>query len=149
MALNQDFRNPGLLTGVARLFNEALCVPGLELVQILANFCGGKLSPFDSLANMDLDLQQSLSPTYNLGVLWEPTDWFAWGATYQSEARMHLKGKYRVDYSKDWQGFWSGMQGSLFGAILSPLFPYGNVDEEVGNASLDLTYPDNFSTGIK
>lgn len=149
MALNQDFRNPGLLTGVARLFNEALCVPGLELVQILANFCGGKLSPFDSLANLDLDLQQSLSPTYNLGVLWEPTDWFAWGATYQSEARMHLKGKYRVDYSKDWQGFWSGMQGSLFGAILSPLFPYGNVDEEVGNASLDMTYPDNFSTGIK
>lgn len=149
MALNQDFRNPGLLTGVGRLLNETLCIGGLELIQVLANLCGGKIGPFNSLANLDLDLTQSLSPTYNLGIQWEPTDWFAWGATYQSEARMHLKGKYRIDYSQDWQGFWSGLQGSVFGIILQPLFPLGNVDEEMGNASLNLVYPDNFSTGIK
>lgn len=150
MALNQDFRNPGFLTGLTRLFNEFLCLPGMgEVVSGIINVCGGKIGPFDSLANMDLDLQQSLSPTYNIGVLWEPTDWFAWGATYQSEARMHLQGKYRVDYSQEWQGFWSGLQSSLFGQVLSPIFPNGNVDEESGNASLDMTYPDNFSTGIK
>ncbi len=150
MALNQDFRNPGMLTGVTRVLNEALCIPGVgDLVSGLINVCNGKIGPYDTLANMDLDLQQSLSPTYNLGVLWEPTDWFAWGATYQSEARMHLQGKYRIDYSQDWQGFWSGLQSSVFGQVLSPLFPYGNVDEETGNASLDMTYPDNFNTGIK
>lgn len=148
VALNQDFRNPGMLTGLTRILNEALCLPGLELAQGLVNVCGGKIGPFDSLANLDLDLQQSLSPTYNLGVLWEPKDWFAWGVTYQSEARMNLKGKYRIDYSEGWEGFWSGLQSSLFGQVLSPLFPYGQ-DEEIGNASLKLTYPDSFSTGIK
>jgi long-subunit fatty acid transport protein len=149
VALNQDFRNPGMLTGIARLLNEAICIPGLsELVGPYLNLCSGKIGPFDSLANMDLDLQQSLSPTYNLGVLWEPVDWFAWGATYQSEARMNLKGKYRIDYSENWEGFWSGLQGSAAGKIFSSLFPYG-VDEEIGNASLKLTYPDAFSTGIK
>ncbi|USR37690.1 outer membrane protein transport protein [Ectopseudomonas hydrolytica] len=149
VALNQDFRNPGMLTGLTRILNEALCLPGLEeITGPFINVCNGKIGPFDSLANLDLDLQQSLSPTYNLGILWEPSDWFAWGATYQSEARMNLQGKYRVDYSEDWAGFWSGLQGSLFGQILSPLFPYG-ADEESGNASLKLTYPDAFSTGIK
>ncbi|WP_148304268.1 outer membrane protein transport protein [Pseudomonas solani] len=150
LALNEDFRNPSMLTGLVGLLNKVLCEPGLEeMIGTIINVCGGRFGPFDTLANIDLDLQQSLSPTWNIGVLWEPTDWFAWGATYQSEARMHLQGKYRVDYSKDWQGFWTGFQGAIFGQILSPLFPYGNVDEEVGNASLTMTYPDNFSTGIK
>jgi long-subunit fatty acid transport protein len=149
MALNQDFRNPGMLTGLTRMLEEALCLPGLdEVIGSFFNVCGGSIGPFDSLANLDLDLQQSLAPSYNLGVLWEPTDWFSWGATYQSESRMNLQGKYRVEYSKDWAGFWSGLQSSLFGAIFSPLFPYG-AKEESGNASLKLTYPDAFSTGIK
>lgn len=149
VALNQDFRNPGMLTGLTRMLEEALCLPGLdEVIGSFFNVCGGKLGPFDSLANLDLDLQQSLAPSYNLGVLWEPTDWFSWGATYQSESRMNLQGKYRIEYSKDWSGFWSGLQGSLFGAIFSPLFPYG-AEQESGNASLKMTYPDAFSTGIK
>ncbi len=150
MALNQDFRNPGMLTGVVRLLNEAVCQDGIgDILSPLINVCGAKIGPYQTLANMDLDLQQSLSPTYNLGVLWEPTDWFAWGATYQSEARMHLQGKYRMDYTKEWQGFWSGLQSSVFGQVLSPLFPYGNVSEESGSASLNMVLPDNFSTGIK
>jgi long-subunit fatty acid transport protein len=149
VALNQDFRNPGMLTGLTRLLNEALCLPGMDdIIGSLINVCGGKIGPFDSLANMDLDLQQSLSPTYNLGILWEPTDWFAWGATYQSEARMNLQGKYRIDYTENWAGFWQGFQEALAGKILSPLFPYG-ANEESGNASLKLTYPDALCTGIK
>ena len=149
LGLNTDFRNPSMLTGIMRLLNEVMCVPGLdEFIGVFINVCGGGIGPFDSLANLDLDLQQSLSPSYNLGILWEPTDWFAWGATYQSESRMNLQGKYRVKYTDDWAGFWSGMQSSLFGAIFSPLFPFG-ASEEQGNASLKLTYPDAFSTGIK
>lgn len=149
MALNQDFRNPGMITGLVRSVNEALCRPGLE--EVLApffNVCGGKIGPFDSLANLQLDLQQSLSPTYNLGILWEPTDWFAWGATYQSEARMNLQGKYRIDYTQDWAGFWQGFQQALVGKAIGSILPLG-ADEESGNASLKLTYPDAFSTGIK
>ncbi|WMR35674.1 outer membrane protein transport protein [Metapseudomonas otitidis] len=150
MALNEDFRAPGMLTGLAAMAHDVLCKPGLgDMIGPIFNVCGGRIGPFDSLANLDLDMQESLSPTWNIGVLWEPTDWFAWGATYQSEARMHLQGKYRVDYSREWQGFWSGFQSAVFGQILSPLFPYGRTDEESGNATLTMTYPDNFSTGIK
>ncbi|WP_371226578.1 outer membrane protein transport protein [Pseudomonas sp. QE6] len=150
MALDTDFRNPGLLTGLLQTLHDTTCVPGAqEIVELVFNVCGGRIGPYDSLANLKLDMQQSLSPSFNLGVLWEPRDWFAWGATYQSESRMHLKGKYRVDYSQDWQGFWSGLQSSIFGAFLSPLFPYGNADEEHGVATLNMVNPDSFSTGIK
>ncbi|KAF1052738.1 MAG: putative outer membrane protein [Stenotrophomonas maltophilia] len=150
MALDTDFRNPGLLTGLLQTLHDTTCVPGAqEIVELVFNVCGGRIGPYDTLANLKLDMQQTLSPSFNLGVLWEPTDWFAWGATYQSESRMKLKGKYRVDYTNDWQGFWSGLQNSVFGAFLSPLFPYGNADEEHGVATLKMVNPDNFSTGIK
>ncbi|VTM19832.1 outer membrane protein transport protein [Pseudomonas aeruginosa] len=150
VALNQDFRAPNQLLGLLQQTKEIGCLPGMqEILEVFFNVCGGNIGPFQNLANIDLDMQQSLSPSFNLGVLWEPTDWFAWGATYQSESRMKLKGKYRVDYGQGWQGFWTGVHKSLGGAILGQMFPYGNVDEEHGNATMNMVYPDAFSTGIR
>lgn len=151
MALNQDFRNPSMLTGLVRALTNATCVGNTPVLAPFIDLCGGNFGPFTNLANLDLDLQQSLSPTFNLGVQWEPTDWFAWGATYQSEARMKLTGKYRVDYTSDWTGFWKDFNQSFAGQIGNLIFgiPQGTQDEETGNASLTLTYPDSFATGIK
>ncbi|EML5471071.1 outer membrane protein transport protein, partial [Pseudomonas aeruginosa] len=143
VALNEDFRAPNQLLGLLQQTKEIGCLPGMqEILEVFFNVCGGNIGPFQNLANIDLDMQQSLSPSFNLGVLWEPTDWFAWGATYQSESRMRLKGKYRVDYGQGWQGFWTGVHKSLGGAILGQMFPYGNVDEEHGNATMNMVYPD-------
>ena len=79
-----------------------------------------------------------------------------WGARAAAVRKRHrlgdrplIVGVDRVDYTKDWQGFWSGLQNSVFGAFLSPMFPYGNAEEEHGVATLKMTNPDNFSTGIK
>ncbi|WP_417662225.1 outer membrane protein transport protein [Pseudomonas sp.] len=149
LSLNEDFRAPGVLTGFTGAAQDALCTIDGNPFDVLLNICGGDLGPFTDIANIDLDLQQSLSPTWNIGFLWEPVDWFAWGAVYQSEAKMKLKGKYNVSYSDDWQGFWQGLDSSLFGAIFSSITPDGLFDNERGNVSLDLTYPAHFSTGIK
>lgn len=124
--MNEDFRAPNQLLGLLQQTKEIGCLPGMqEILEVFFNVCGGNIGPFQNLANIDLDMQQSLSPSFNLGVLWEPTDWFAWGATYQSESRMRLKGKYRVDYGQGWQGFWTGVHKSLGGAILGQMFPTG------------------------
>ena len=149
LALNQDFRAPNLLTGFTKVAQDALCTVQGNPFEVLINICGGEFGPFTNLANLDVDMQQSLSPTWNLGVLWEPTDWFAWGAVYQSEAKMHMQGKYTVDYTQNWQGFWKGLDSSLFGAVFNSITPDGTVDEERGNVSMDLTYPQHFATGIK
>src|SRR5690606_896509 len=141
MALNQDFRAANILTGLVEQAQNALCVVEGNPFEIFLNICGGKLGPFSSIANIDIDMQQSLSPTWNLGVLWEPNDWFALGAVYQSESKMRLKGKYRVEYTKDWQGFWQGLDASFFGGIFSSITPGGLFDEEMGNVAMDMTYP--------
>jgi long-subunit fatty acid transport protein len=148
LALNQDLRVPNLLTGLTGQLQDVLCVADGSPFDPILNVCGGEFGPFTDLANLDVDLQQTLSPTWHLGVLWEPTDWFAWGAVYQSEAKMHLEGDYKIKYTKNWQGFWQGLDTSLVGAILNPITPDG-VDEEVGNVSMEMTYPQHFSTGIK
>lgn len=148
LALNQDLRAPNMLTGAVGQTQEALCGVDGNPFEVILNICGGEFGPYTDLANLDVDMQQTLSPTWNLGVLWEPVDWFAWGAVYQSEAKMHLQGKYTLDYSENWQGFWQGLDASLIGAIFSGITPEG-VSKEVGNVSMDLTYPQHFSTGIK
>lgn len=149
MALNQDFRAPGILTGFVGVAQEALCIVDGNPFEVFLNICGGELGPFTDIANIDIDMQQTLSPTWNVGFLWEPNDWFALGAVYQSEAKMRLKGRYVVDYSKDWQGFWQGLDASFIGAVFSSLTPDGVFDKEVGNVSMNMTYPAHFATGIK
>nr|WP_274381386.1 outer membrane protein transport protein [Pseudomonas cavernicola] len=125
VALNQDFRAPGVLTGFTGVAQDALCTVDGNPFEVLLNICGGDLGPFTDIANIDVDMQQSLSPTWNVGFLWEPSDWFALGAVYQSEAKMHLQGQYRVDYSQDWQGFWQGLDSSLIGAIFNSITRMG------------------------
>ncbi|MGV8769524.1 outer membrane protein transport protein, partial [Pseudomonas aeruginosa] len=99
---------------------------------MLLNVRGGNSVPFQTLGNIDLDMQQLLSPSFNLGVVWEPNDWFAWGGTYQSESWMKVKGKYRGEYGQGWQGFWTGGHKSIGGAMLGQRLPDGIVDEEHG-----------------
>ena len=45
------------------------------------------MNPFSRFGQMQVALEQSLSPSYNLGVLWEPTDDFSLGMVYQSSAK--------------------------------------------------------------
>ena len=149
LALKQDFRAPGMLTGVVAAVQDALCTIEGNPMDVLINLCGAPFGPFTDLANLDVDMQQTLSPTWNLGFLWEPTEWFSLGAVYQSEAKMRLQGKYRVEYTDNWQNFWRGLDSSLFGAIFTSITPDGVWENEQGNVSLDVTHPAHFSTGIK
>ena len=152
LAMKQDLRAPGMLTGLVAAVRDAMCVVGSSPLDMLLNMCGGvEFGPFTDLAELEVDMQQTLSPTWNLGFLWEPKDWFALGAVYQSEARMHMQGNYRIEYSENWQGFWQGLKSSIFGILppLSVMSADGIYAYEQGNVSMDLTYPAHFSTGIK
>lgn len=89
----------------------------------------------------------------NIGVLWEPNDWFAWGATYLSSGPVRAKGKYTFTYSDDWIGFFQGIAPTINPVrpaleALNIHMPYGK-KEETGTAKVNLTSPAQFSTGIK
>lgn len=156
--LETDFRAPNELLGVMRVIDEDICPPFKDQSNIvidlfLFGFCNAEqgIGPFDNLASMKMSMEERLSPTYNLGVLWEPNERFAWGMVYQSEARMHLKGKYEITYEQGVQDVFGGIGQSPTGQILLAILglPSYIPEKETGLVSMDLTYPAHFQTGIK
>ncbi len=158
ISLQTDFRTPNELLGFARVLDEDICAPfrgesNIVLDIFLFGACGAEegLDPFESLAKMDLTMEQRMSPTYNLGVLWEPSDNFAWGLVWQSEAKMNLKGKYTITYEDPTRDLLNSIGGSPTGAIALAVLgmPSFVPKEETGLLSMKLTYPAHLQTGIK
>ena len=150
IAADQYMRAPNMLLGVAEILQDAFsCETGNEPLQPWLALCGGNVGPWDDIGAMNLDVQETVSPTFALGVTWEPTPWFAWGASYTSESDMNLKGTFEIQYTDDWAGFWQSVNGSILGAIGSAILslPSG-APREAGNVTMDLTYPQHFQTGI-
>lgn len=82
------------------------------------------MNPFGKFGQMQLSLEQNLSPSYNLGVLWEPTEDFSFGMVYQSAAKMRLKGKYHIDNAKAPQEMIKGLMTSPTGQILAAILVF-------------------------
>lgn len=158
IALKMDLRAPNELIGVLRLINEDVCAPFKENGNIVTDLllfgmCNAKssLGPFDSLAQINLSMEQNLSPSYNLGLLWEPTDEFGFGMVYQSSAKMNLKGQYKVKNGQGARDLVSALNSSVTGQILSAIlgFPSSIPEQESGYLSMPLEYPAHFQAGIK
>ena len=109
------------------------------------------LGPFDKLAKLELAVEQTLTPSYNLGLLWEPTDNFGLGLVYQSESKMQLKGKFHITNGQGAQDLTNALNTSVTGQILSAIlgFPSYVPPTESGLATIDLNYPQHFQAGIK
>ena len=157
LALEQDLRAPSILIAVGEqlqdafgCFNEDGTQTGNDPLVPLIALCGGNIGPYDDVGTLKIDTQESLSPSFNIGFLWEPKEWFAWGATYQSGATAHLKGTYELEYTEDFAGFFRKLQSSIFGAIGGAIFqlPSG-VRKESGLVSTEQVFPQRFQTGIK
>lgn len=158
IALEQDFRAPNELLGFARVLDESICAPfegesNVALDLILFGLCRPDegLGPFKNLASLDVSMDQRFSPSYNLGILWEPSERFAWGATWRSAAKTHMKGDYTITYSNATKETINGIGGSATGALALAVLgiPSAVQDQEVGRVSMDLTMPATFQTGIK
>ncbi len=158
IGLSTDLRFPNELIGVLRLMDEDICAPFKEngsLVTdlLLFGICNAKegVGPFKKFGRLEVALEQSLSPTYNLGILWEPNNDFAFGMVYQSNANMKLKGRYKVINAAGGPALIDALNSSVTGQILVALlgFPSYMPPEESGLVSLNLEYPAHFQAGIK
>ncbi len=158
IGLKTDLRFPNELIGMLRMIDEVVCTPFKENSDIITDIlllgiCNTEegMNPFGRFGQMQLALEQSLSPSYNLGVLWEPTEDFSWGMVYQSSAKMRLKGKYHIDNAKAPQELIKGLMSSPTGQILAAILGFPNTvpASESGLVSMDFEYPAHFQTGIK
>ena len=156
--LETDFRAPNELLGFARLIDESICAPfkgesNFAIDIVLFGICRPQegLGPFKNLASLEVAMDQRLSPSYNLGVLWEPSDRFAWGAVWHSEADVSMNGDFTVKYSNATKETINGIGSSPTGALALAVLgiPSQVGDEETGLINMDLTMPAHFQTGIK
>lgn len=158
IAMKTDLRFPNEMIGVLRMVDEVVCGPFKENGEIITDLllfgmCNAKegMNPFSKVGSMDVALEQSLSPSYNLGLLWEPTDDFSFGMVYQSEAKMRLRGKYLINVAEAPQQLIAGLNSSATGQILAAIlgFPSYAPAVESGLVAMDFKYPQHFKAGIK
>lgn len=158
IALKTDLRFPNEMIGVLRMVDEAVCAPFRENSNVITDLllfgiCNGNeaVSPFNKFAAMEVSLEQSLSPSYNLGLMWEPNEEFGFGMVYQSAAKMRMKGKYFIDNANAPRELIKGLNSSATGQILAAIlgFPGYIPPTESGLIAMDLEYPAHFQAGIK
>lgn len=153
-----NIRAPNELTGFSRLINQTICSPfagesNYLVDTFLLGSCGidESMGPFKSLAKANLVLEDNLSPSYNIGVLWEPNDKFAWGAVWQAEATANMTGKFKVEYANAVRDTLNATGSSASGQVLLTILGIPTQIDKVETAvvSLDLPFPAHFQTGIK
>lgn len=157
VAVNQDIRAPNMLIGVLEQLQTAFgCFDdngnptGNDPLAPIITLCGGRIGPYYDVGELRIDTQETLSPSFNLGLLWEPADWFSLGLAYQSEAKSNLKGTFDLEYTDEFSDFFRTFSSSIVGAIGGAIFslPTG-IKREAGNVSVKMTYPQHFQAGIK
>lgn len=157
-ALKTDLRMPNEMIGMLRMVDEAICEPfrgnaNFFTDLLLFGLCNSNegMNPFAKQGAMSVAMEQTLSPSYNLGLLWEPNEDFGFGLVYQSGAKMRLKGKYLIDNGTAVRELVKGMNSSASGKILSEIlgFPGQVPAVESGLMSMNLEYPAHVQAGIK
>lgn len=142
------------------LQNQGLC-PDPADPEPYINFCGidpsiSRLGPFTDVTSLEFDAEAPLVPNFNVGWLWQVTDWFRWGMVYQFESRAKLDGYYRLEYNEEWVNFFDGIYRSGLYSLINSLvaFPTGLADSphgrgiEYGDAKLEIITPAHFATGV-
>lgn len=140
-----DLRFPNALLAGFENARQGIC----DAFGIKKSLCAGSLDPTQTLASINLAAQDPLSLTFNLGVLWEPTDWFSWGAVYQSGADDTLRGQLKIHYAEGTKALLDSVVNSITVQVngVSVPVPIRTSDQTVG-ASIHLPYPKHFSTGV-
>lgn len=147
IGLDMDLRlvNPVLV--ITDDVADIVCSSGS--LRAVINLCEGDLGPFTDIGNIHLEVEDNFNLAFNLGVLWEPTPWFAWGVVYQSGNESELGGEYAIEYGDDWLAFWGGVNSNAAGGVLNSSFglPKG-IDKESGKVAMTFAIPEHIATGV-
>ncbi|MBV1922066.1 MAG: outer membrane protein transport protein [Pseudomonadales bacterium] len=54
------------------------------------------INPYDFVGELTMEMEDALSLSFNVGLLWEPTEWISFGAVFQSEATADMEGDFKM-----------------------------------------------------
>ena len=87
--LQLNMRTPNdmvALTGALGEETKGLEIPVVSELTLPPPWFNGGMNPYDTQGSLQMQLEDYITTSYNLGLLWKPYDWFSFGAVYQSES---------------------------------------------------------------
>lgn len=153
MGLSLDYRAPNVFIGALKAATDDICGGadnGFVFEGVPIDLCGGEVSPFERVFTLEVELEKTVSTTFNFGLLWEPTEWFAFGLVYQSEANDTLEGDIGVIFDDQIVGLFQGLADSnqLIGSLIHYLEVTQNGGRIDSSGSIDLVLPQHAAAGI-
>ncbi len=153
LGLDLDYRAPNFAIGGLNSILDTYCA-NPAFVDAL-DLCSGEIGPFDPIFNLQVDVDKTVSVTFNFGVLWDIAPWLTWGFAYQSEANDTLEGDIGITFAPDIVSLYNGFASSDLNLGADPLLnalvrglslPEGGKIESKGR--ITLVIPQHVSTGI-
>jgi long-subunit fatty acid transport protein len=154
MGQQMTIRSPNEMTNITKVLGDAtqgMANPLFDFFGTPMPLFGGGLGAYDAIGEVDIKMRDDFSPSFNLGMLWEPVDWLSFGLSYNSAVKSHLTGKYEFQYSSTWQNMTSWMGKNAVMQIVSMIFdmPYQSVASQTGTSSMEMEIPQMVNVGIK
>ncbi len=153
MGITEDLRSPNVITNLTKALGDATQGGSnpISSLTVPMPFFNGGLGPYETVGSVSIAMRDDFSPSYNLGVLWEPYDWISFGLSYNSAINAHLTGKYDFTYSKQFQNVvaWEGSTAIMATSSLILDLPIEPTAAQIGNVSMDMELPQLVNFGIK
>jgi long-subunit fatty acid transport protein len=119
--------------------------------------CGGTFSPYEELGYLAMEVETPMAIGFNVGMLWQPTEWLSFGVSYVAPIPMTLEGEFTWTSSDSWLSVVVPLaQSNLYGSLesLVQALGYSLPDTSTitsGDATLNIEMPAlwNFGTSIK
>ena len=138
------------LTGALGENTGSLEIPILSELTLPPPWFGGGESPYNTVGSLEALGEDDFTTSYNLGLLWEPKEWFAFGAVYQSESETTMSGDYTFHFSNRFQRMVKWMGSSPLLNITSAILdlPTSPTRTQKGRFNLTMIWPQRFQCGI-
>jgi len=141
----------GALTGALGESTEGLEIPIISELTFPPPWFNGGMTAYARHGYFELFVEDYFTTSYNLGVLWEPWDWFALGACYQSSSEANMEGDYKFTYGNEFRRTVDWFGRSPLTLVTAAMFdlPNKSVPYQKGTATFNLTWPQALHLGVK
>jgi long-subunit fatty acid transport protein len=152
--LETNMRTPNdmsALTGALGESTKGLEIPVVSELTLPPPWFNGGMTPYATHGHLKLMVEDYITTSYNLGMLWQPYDWFAFGACYQSESEANMEGDFKFTYGSEFRRTVDWFGRSPMTIITAAIFdlPNKSVPFQKGTATMDLIWPARVQLGIK
>ncbi|HPR03508.1 MAG TPA: outer membrane protein transport protein, partial [Deltaproteobacteria bacterium] len=152
--LQSKLRTPNTmvaLTGALGEATEGLEIPVISELTLPPPWFNGGMTPYATQGSLEVMVEDYFTTSYNLGILWEPYEWFALGACYQSESEANMEGDFELRYGSEFRRTVDWLGRSPLTIITAAIFdlPYSSVPSQKGIATFNLTWPQRLQFGVK